>query len=69
MTALSEKAWLNTREVAEYIGVTPQALALWRMEGRGPAYSKLTSSGPGAVRYHRKDVDEWMESKRQEVSA
>lgn len=52
---------LTPREAADYLGVTEGALAQWRYLGRGPRSTKLHSR---AVRYAASDLEEWVESRR-----
>ena len=68
MTA-EQKTWMTADEVAEYIGITITSLSLWRSEGRGPRYSKLSDGRRGRIRYNRAAVDEWMASREREVMA
>ena len=61
MTAATGTEWLTSREVAHLLRVHEATLAAWRMQGRGPAFTKLARS---AVRYRSSDIDAWM-SERQ----
>lgn len=47
---------MTTDRLAEYLEVTPQALANMRMHGTGPKYIKV---GRG-IRYRWVDVETWM---------
>ncbi len=50
---------LGTRkEVAKYLGKSPQTLAIWAMKGIGPKYFKVN----GTCRYRWSDVDAWIEA-------
>lgn len=50
---------LGTRkEVAAYLGKSPQTLAIWAMKGLGPKYFKVN----GTCRYRWSDVDAWIEA-------
>jgi len=40
---MSKKPKLNTREAAQYLGVKPNTLEVWRCKHRGPRYIKLGS--------------------------
>jgi predicted DNA-binding transcriptional regulator AlpA len=53
---MNARALMNTEQVANYLGVTPNAVKVWRSVGKGPRYLKLTSK---AVRYYPDDVDGW----------
>jgi predicted DNA-binding transcriptional regulator AlpA len=53
----------NSAEVAEYLGVTVQALASMRYLSKGPDYVKLGRN----VRYRWSDVDAWIAANVQNV--
>lgn len=44
---------LNTRQAADYLGLSPGTLMAWRCQQRGPTYCKIE----GSVRYRRDDLD------------
>jgi predicted DNA-binding transcriptional regulator AlpA len=48
-------------EAADYLKLTVQTLARWRMArpGKGPRYYKL---GWGLVRYRREDLEAWVQA-------
>lgn len=48
--------WLSTRQVADYLGVTPDWLYHLAAAGVGPPRRQL---GTTRWRYLRRDVDEW----------
>lgn len=48
----------SRKEVAEYLGKTPQTLAIWAMRGEGPKYFKVN----GTCRYRWTDVDAWIDA-------
>ena len=52
---------LTPKEVSEILATPIGSLAQWRSADRGPAYFKLGAS----VRYHRSDVEAWIEEQRQ----
>lgn len=52
--------FLSEDQVAEYIGFTPKALQAWRCNGRGPTYIRISAR---AIRYRKKDIDNWLESR------
>ena len=56
------KAFLNTPEAAEYLGLQKSTLDAWRCRGGGPRFVKLGS----AVRYRQADLDAWIESRVRE---
>jgi excisionase family DNA binding protein len=47
---------LTTREAAEYLRLSESSLNHWRLEGRGPAFTRFGRQ----VRYRRADVDRWL---------
>ena len=47
---------LTESELAVLIDVSPSTLAVWRMEQRGPDYTKLGRS----IFYRRVDVEDWI---------
>lgn len=54
---MSEKL-LDTSNVSELLGVTKNTLQIWRHQGKGPKYIKLSKR---AVRYRMSDVIEWVD--------
>ena len=50
---------MTTVEAAEYVGLKKPTMERFRFLGQGPAYCKLG----GAVRYRKKDLDEWLNSR------
>ncbi len=50
---------LGTAEVAELLGVTPEALRVWRHRGEGPRAFKYARR----VMYRAEDVERWLETK------
>jgi predicted site-specific integrase-resolvase len=57
--AIELKSRLSPRELATHLGVTIQTLENWRMDGKGPAYIKLSPGPKGHVRYKIEDVLDW----------
>lgn len=52
---------LNTKQAADYLGCSRQRLEIWRSQGSGPPYSKLSRM----VRYRRSSLDEWLAAHEQ----
>ena len=52
--------YLNTREAAEIVGMSPRTLEYYRTTGQGPAYFKLG----GRVRYALEDIERWVHARR-----
>jgi excisionase family DNA binding protein len=51
---------MTTAEAAEYLGVRPQTLSVWRSNKRYPI--PFIKVGQG-VRYRKSDLDAWLESR------
>ena len=57
---MMNEALLQTKDAAQLLGCTEAALALWRKEGRGPAFLKLGR----LVRYARRDLETYLDANR-----
>lgn len=55
------KVYLTTKEVADYLKITPCTLEGMRMNGSGPPYYKVGPFRKSAVRYSQEDVDAWLQ--------
>jgi len=55
---------LTSVEAAELLSVSVSRLTLWRVEGRGPAYVRLTDSPTGRIRYRPEDIAAYIEQSR-----
>jgi excisionase family DNA binding protein len=53
-----QKPFLTTREAAAWLGLTPNTLEKWRVQGGGPLYRKHGRY----VRYHLDDLVAWSEA-------
>lgn len=51
---------MSEKEVSEWLGVTKGAVAKWRTDGTGPAYSRMGK----LIRYAPADVDAWITARR-----
>ncbi|MBA0352029.1 MULTISPECIES: helix-turn-helix transcriptional regulator [Stenotrophomonas] len=49
---------LNNAETAELLGLKPNTLEIWRIQGRGPVFRKIGR----AVRYVEADVLAWLDA-------
>ncbi|WP_084312638.1 helix-turn-helix domain-containing protein [Desulfobulbus elongatus] len=58
MEFLSSKRRLNTREAAQYLGIRPGTMEVWRSLGRGPRFCKIGAR----VVYNITDLDEYAQS-------
>ncbi len=56
---------LTSAQLANELGVTLRAVELWRLEGRGPTFTRCGR----LVRYIRTDVVAWLESQRRTSTA
>lgn len=50
---------INTKAVAELLGLSPVTLRLWRTLGKGPQFVKCE----GAIRYRASDLEAWLDSR------
>ena len=57
--ATARNPMLDPAELAADIGVTTVTLYRWRRDGRGPKFTRAGSR----IRYRRRDVDQWLESR------
>jgi predicted DNA-binding transcriptional regulator AlpA len=52
---------LDTRQIADWLGVSTQWLEIGRVRGYGPTYIRVA---PRTVRYKRSDVLAWLETRK-----
>jgi excisionase family DNA binding protein len=50
---------LDVKQAAERLNVPARLLNNWRVQGRGPRYTKV---GPRLVRYSESDLEQWLKS-------
>lgn len=55
--------YLTAVQAAQYLSLSTSYLAKLRMDDLSPTGPKFLRVGPGAIRYRRKDLDDWMETK------
>jgi len=48
---------IDTEELARRLGITKYGLRVWRREGKGPPFIKLSER---VVRYEEADVEAWI---------
>lgn len=48
---------LDTRDAADFLGLSPHTLERWRWSGNGPRFLKMGK----AVRYRRADLENYIE--------
>jgi predicted DNA-binding transcriptional regulator AlpA len=56
-------ALLSNRQAAARLGVQPQTLRKWRLEGRGPVFVRLGKHLRSRVGYRASDVESWLEER------
>ncbi len=52
--------YLNTKQAAEYVGLSPDTLHRLRVTGGGPLFARL---GRSRVVYRVEDIDQWVEDR------
>jgi hypothetical protein len=57
--------FLDTREAAVFLRISPITLARWRIEGKGPAYRKFGR----CVVYARADLTAWSDAQRRQSTS
>ena len=57
---------LTTKQVATWLGVSPQWVEIGRSRGYGPPYKKL---GPKSIRYRVGDILNWLEGRSHKSTA
>ena len=53
--------YLNTKQAAAYLGMSPQWLEGYRCKGGGPRFARLARN---AVRYDTRDLDAWVAQRK-----
>ena len=51
----------TSEEVARYLNISPQTLANWAYQGKGPAFAKFDG---GRRRYDWNDVRAWVQARK-----
>ncbi|MFJ8536137.1 helix-turn-helix transcriptional regulator [Streptomyces sp. NPDC093591] len=66
-TGATRKAFLNVSDAAEYLGLSPHTLYVWRHRRQGPPSFRM---GPrGRVMYRLEALDAWIREQEQADSA
>ena len=60
----STSALFTTKELSALLKIPEQTLRQWRCAGTGPDYIKLGVGSKAAVRYTRKDVEDYIDHHR-----
>jgi predicted site-specific integrase-resolvase len=55
---------ITPEQAAERLSVSISRLTLWRTEGKGPAYVRISESPTGRIRYRPEDIDAYIEQRR-----
>lgn len=55
--------YLNTKEAAQCLNLSPRTLERMRVEGGGPRFFKAGNGKRSRVLYQRSDVIEWLEAR------
>ncbi len=55
---------LTPKQAAEFLGVSVDTLARWRVLGVGPAFVKFSRAKQALVRYRREDLDGFIREHR-----
>jgi excisionase family DNA binding protein len=61
-----EKELFSTAEAAQYLGIKEQTLRLWRKTGE--VNLPLIRIGEKLIKYSRKDLDAYIESRREQAN-
>ncbi len=62
---ISQKEWLNPREVSKEFGFSTSTLAKWRMNNLNIPYHKIGKY----IRYKRSDIESFIEDHKIEVAS
>jgi hypothetical protein len=57
--------YLDTRQAAGHLGISPNSLACWRSRREGPAFVKIGAK----VRYRLADLEAWVDGRRRDPSS
>ena len=55
---------LGTDAVAAMIGISPMTLRIWRVQGKGPTFTKLGNAKQAGVVYFESDVLAWLAERK-----
>jgi predicted DNA-binding transcriptional regulator AlpA len=57
------EALLSSEQVAAWLGLKPQTLRAWRLQGKGPRYCRLGDSTKAPCAYRKRDVETWLQER------
>jgi len=55
---------LTSTQTAHLIGLKPQTLRVWRLQGKGPEYIRLGNSVKARVGYSETAILDWLNARR-----
>lgn len=55
--------FLTAEEVAKILRSSVRTLENWRLDGKGPAYIRLSDVGRARVLYNLRDLEVWIKSR------
>ncbi|HPP03131.1 MAG TPA: helix-turn-helix domain-containing protein, partial [bacterium] len=53
---LAVHVWVNEKQAAKIMGVSPRSLQAWRLRGGGPAFVRVSKR---CIRYRLADIQAW----------
>lgn len=63
------RRFLDTKQSAEYVGLSPRTMESYRVNGDGPPYIKHGGARSGLVLYLVDDLDAWLDSRRRQSTS
>lgn len=58
---------ISTKELAERLGMKPNTLSIWRMNGTGPPFYKFGEGRGARVRYDEAEAVAWIAERARET--
>lgn len=55
---------MDTKQAADYLGLTENTLRNWRYQKKGPPFMKLGNGKKASIRYTPSDLDAWLNNAR-----
>jgi len=55
---------IPTSQAAQMLGLKPQTLRVWRLEGKGPKYVRMGNQSHGRAYYDLSDIQEWISDRK-----
>lgn len=66
---MNNETLFDETQVAERLRISPATLRSWRARGIGPVYVKLGTGKKSPVRYHHRDLEQYIAQGRHASSA